>query len=60
MPPSESEILTARLTRMKQLIDSLEQACSESADQHELFRKLKREMEATRAALRTVPPPGVD
>lgn len=60
MPPSESEILAARLSRMRNLIDSLEQACSESAEQHELFRKLKREIEETRAALRTVPPLGFD
>jgi hypothetical protein len=56
MPPSESEILAARLARMKTLVDALENACSESADQHELFLKLRAEMQAARDALRTVPP----
>ena len=58
MADSETDILAARLARMKMMIDSLERACSESQEQHELFRKLKQEMEAARAALKTVPPPG--
>jgi hypothetical protein len=56
MPPSESEILAARLARMKNLIDSLEQACSESADQRDLFLRLRQEMAAARAALKVVRP----
>jgi hypothetical protein len=58
MADSEAEVLASRLSRMKAMIDSLERACSESQEQHELFRKLKQEMEAARAALKTVPPPG--
>jgi hypothetical protein len=57
MPPSESEILAARLARMKNLIDSLEQVCSESAEQREMFLKLRQEMAAARALLKTVPSP---
>jgi hypothetical protein len=58
MPPSESEILAARLARMKGLIDSLEQACSESAEHRQLFLKLRAEMKAARDALVIVDPPG--
>jgi hypothetical protein len=58
MVQSETEILASRLSRMKTMIDSLERACSESQEQHELFRKLKQEMEAARNALKTVQPPG--
>ena len=52
MPPSESEVVAARLARMKTLIDSLEQACSENAEQQELFLKLRAEMKAARDALK--------
>jgi hypothetical protein len=52
MPPSQDEILLARLTRMKYLIDALEAACGESKDLQEIFVKLKHEMEAARASLR--------
>jgi hypothetical protein len=58
MPPSESEVLAARLTRIKLLIDALESACSESVEQRELFRKIKAEMKAARGTLTLVPPPG--
>jgi hypothetical protein len=58
MPPSESEILAARLTRMKGLIDSLEKVCSESAEQQQLLLKLRAEMKAARDALAVVHPPG--
>ena len=54
----ETEILAERLARMKALIDTLERASSESAEQHELFLKLRQEMAAARAALKTIPPPG--
>jgi hypothetical protein len=57
MRPTESEILAARLTRMSNLIDSLEQACAESAEHRELFLKLKQEMAAVRAGLTLDPPP---
>ena len=52
MPPSESEILAARLSRMKGLIDSLEQVSADSAGHRELFLKLRQEMAAARAALK--------
>jgi hypothetical protein len=58
MADSEAEVLAARLARMKSMVDSLERACSESQEQHDLFRKLKQEMEAARADLKTVLPPG--
>jgi hypothetical protein len=58
MADSETEVLASRLARMKAMIDSLERACSESHEQQDLFRKLKQEMDAARAALKTVPPPG--
>jgi hypothetical protein len=60
MPPSESEILAARLSRMKGLIDALEQASAASADQRELFLKLQREMTAARTALKICHPPGFE
>ena len=55
MGDSETDILASRLARMKKMIDSLERACSESQEQHELFRKLKQEMEEATAVLKTVP-----
>ena len=55
MADTESQILAARLARIKTMIDALEQACSESSEQHELFRKLKQEMEAARASLKFPP-----
>jgi hypothetical protein len=56
MPPSEAEILAARLARMNHLIDALQEACAQNATHGELFLKLKREMVATRAALTPVRP----
>jgi hypothetical protein len=56
MADSEADILASRLARMKTMVDSLERACSESQEQHELFRKLKQEMDAARADLKTVLP----
>jgi hypothetical protein len=57
MPPPESEIVAARLARMKTLIDALEKECSDSAQQAELFVKLRAEMQAARAALKIHPSP---
>ncbi len=51
MAPSESEILAARLARMNTLIDALQQACAESAEDRELFLKLKQEIAAARFTL---------
>jgi hypothetical protein len=54
MPPSESEILAARLARMSTLIDALQQACAESEEDRELFLKLKQEIAAARFTLTNV------
>ena len=55
MADSETEVLATRLARMKAMLESLERACSESQEHQDLFRKLKQEMDAARAALKTVP-----
>jgi hypothetical protein len=52
MAPTEVELLAMRFSRMKALIEQLEQVCVESAEQREVFRALKDEMEATRRSLR--------
>ena len=57
MPPTESEILAARLARMNNLIESLQQVCAESAANRDLFLKLKQEMVAARAGLKIYRPP---
>jgi hypothetical protein len=46
--PSESEILAARLARIKHLLDSLETACATSAKIQETFATLHSEMDAAR------------
>jgi len=38
---------------MKSLIDSLEKVCSENAEQQQLFLKLRQEMAAARAGLKS-------
>ena len=48
----ESEILRARLSRMKALIESLEAVFSQSAEQRETFMKLKREVDESRKSLK--------
>lgn len=55
MPPSESELIAVRLSRMKTLVEALEDACVESTEQHQNFVKLKRELEAVRAAIQPAP-----
>lgn len=52
MSPSEAELLAARLARMKHLIESLEEACSQTDEQHDNFLKLKKELAAARLALK--------
>ena len=52
MPLTEAEILAARLTRMKHLIDALEVECASSVKQRETFVKLKDELEAARSRLK--------
>jgi hypothetical protein len=54
------EILFARLTRMKTLLDSLEIASAAGTDQRELFVKLRAEISAARERLKVVPPTGFD
>ena len=51
MAGSESEILTARLASMKALLDALEHACSESAEQQKVFAKLRAELKAATASV---------
>ena len=50
--PTEAELLDARLTRMKQLVEALEHVCSETADQHEIFMELTQEMTAVSATIK--------
>jgi hypothetical protein len=50
--PTESELLAARLARMKFLVDALEVECGTGQAIRENFLKLKREIEQARAALR--------
>jgi hypothetical protein len=50
--PTEAEILSARLARMKALIDSLEAVCAQTVEQRETFLKLRQEMDAARAAMK--------
>jgi hypothetical protein len=57
MPPSSSEILAARLARMNNLIDELQEACAQSAEQRELCLKLKQEMVTARADLKAAVAP---
>jgi hypothetical protein len=59
MPPSKSEILVARLTRIKTLISAFEKVSADSAEGRKLLVSIKREMDAARTALKDiVPPPG--
>jgi hypothetical protein len=51
MPPTDAEILVARLARMKALIDALEAECDTGAEQHQRFLRLKGELEAARLSL---------
>jgi hypothetical protein len=53
--PTEAEILNARLARMRVLLDSLEAVCAASEEQRAIFLKLKREMDAATAALKSKP-----
>jgi hypothetical protein len=57
MSPSESELMAARIARMKILVADLETACAANADNREKFLKLKAELDAARAALTLVLPP---
>ena len=48
--------LAARLTRIKALIDALEQSCLESEALRDTFQQLKQELEAARISVRPVRP----
>ena len=55
--PVEAEILAARLTRIKTLLDAIERtcrerACLESEATRDTFMKLKQELEAARISVR--------
>jgi hypothetical protein len=52
MSPSEADLLAARFARINALLKTLEDACSESAEQRETFLKLKQELDDTRRTLR--------
>ena len=52
MTPTESELIAIRLTRIKNLLEDLEVACVQSAEQQKNFLKLRQELEAVRAALK--------
>jgi hypothetical protein len=46
MPPTEAEMLVARIARMKALVDALEAECHTSERAHRRFMDLKTELEA--------------
>jgi hypothetical protein len=50
--PVEAEVLAARLTRIKTLLDALEPACLDSEASRDTFQKLKLELEAARITVR--------
>jgi hypothetical protein len=61
--PVEAEILAARLTRIKTLIDAIEctcreRACLENQATRDAFLNLKQELEAARISVRPVRPGG--
>jgi hypothetical protein len=49
--PAEAEILAARLTRIKTLLDALERVCLDSEASRDTFLKLKQELEAARVSV---------
>jgi hypothetical protein len=52
----EAEILAARLTRIKTLLDVLEPMCLEREAARETLQKLKLELEAARISVRQARP----
>jgi hypothetical protein len=54
--PVEAEIVAARLTRLKTLLDALEPMCLENEASREVFIKVKLELEAARIAVRQARP----
>jgi len=51
VPPDAAELIT-RLARMKRLLDELEREVSKSVHQTDMCDRLRREIEATRLALK--------
>ena len=54
MSQTESEMLAARLARMKVLVESLEAECSHTAEVRDTIMKLKRELDESKKALKTI------
>jgi hypothetical protein len=48
---AEAEILAARLTRIKTLLDALDRVCLDSEASRDTFLKLKQELEAARVSV---------
>jgi len=55
--PSESDLLTLRLSRIKALIDTLEEVCSNSREHRETFVAIRTELTAARDGLKPVSSP---
>ena len=49
---TDAELLAARLTRMKKLVEELEKVSADSADQRVGFKRLRDELDAARRNLR--------
>jgi len=54
VPPTEAELLTVRLTRVKLLIEVLDGVTGRTAEQEDAFQKLKQEMKAVRESLKII------
>ena len=52
--PTEADILAARLTRIKQLIEVLDSVMGRTAEQQAAFVRLKQEITAVRESLKVV------
>jgi hypothetical protein len=50
--PTEADVLAVCLARIKCLLDSLEAACWQSAEQRDTFQKLRRELQSARDSLK--------
>ena len=52
--PTEAELLAARMTRIKHLIDELDAVTGRTAEQQAAFVKLKQEIAAVHESLKVV------
>jgi hypothetical protein len=50
--PTEADVLAICLTRIKYPLDSLEAACSRSAERRDTFQKLRQELQSARDSLK--------